>query len=294
MAVDAGVAPMTAIQMATINYANMYRIDQSVGALAPGRFADIVMVDDLSDFRAHSVIASGRVVAIDGQPLEQPTPPERPLLLRDTITLGKVSGDELAPAAPGKDEVRVLAMSLSPDVAFVRSRKDAILPVRDGKILADVDQDVIYVAVAERYGKTSNLPVAFVHGFGLQSGAIATSAAPDDNNIICVGVNGDDMALAINEIARAGGGQVIVRNGEVLDLLPLPIGGIVADLAPELMAEREQALDRHAHELGSKLPSPFGYLIFLSITAIPEYGITDLGLIDCINLKPIDPIVEVV
>ncbi|WGW11246.1 adenine deaminase C-terminal domain-containing protein [Saxibacter everestensis] len=292
MAVEAGVEPVTAIQMATINCASMYGIDQSVGSIAPGRFADILMVDDLADFRAQTVIAGGSVFAVDGQPLEKPTPPERAPFLRDTIVLDRPSGDDLVPTAPGKETVQVLAMSLNPDVAFVRSRKDANLTVRQGKILADIDQDIIYVAVAERYGKTSNLPVAFVHGFGLRSGAIATSAAPDDNNIICVGTNGDDMALAINEIAKAGGGQIVVRDGEVLDLLPLPIGGIVADLTPESMSEREQALDKHAQELGSKLPSPFGYLYFLSITAIPEYAITDLGLIDCTALQVIEPIVE--
>jgi adenine deaminase len=148
------------------------------------------------------------------------------------------------------------------------------------------------VAVAERYGKTSNLPVAFVHGFGLTAGAIATSAAPDDNNIVCAGTNTSDMALAINEVARAGGGQVVVRDGEVLALLALPIGGIVADLPPEEMARQEQALDEHARELGSSLPSPFGYLMFLSITAIPDYAITDLGLIDCVKLEPVSPIVQ--
>lgn len=290
MAVDAGVEPVTAIQMATINCASMYRIDQQVGAIAPGRFADLLLVDDVADFRPHTVISGGRIVARDQTSLARPVPPERSKLLRDTIVLQKVDGDAVTPHTNDQGSVSVLAMSLSPDVAFVRRRKDALLRVRNGSVLADPDQDILYVAVAERYGKTDNLPIAFVHGFGLRHGAIATSSAPDDNNIVCVGTNGEDMALAINEIASAGGGQAVIRDGEVVDLLPLPIGGVVADLLPEQMAEREQALDRHARDLGSPLPSPFGYLMFLSITAIPEYAITDLGLIDCVNLKPIDPV----
>jgi adenine deaminase len=292
MAIEAGIEPVTAISMATVNCANMYRIDEQVGSIAPGRFADILMVDDLSDFRAQTVISGGVIVAENGRSLVQPVPPERSELLRDTIVLSEVSAGDLAPRVDGVDSVAVLAMSLSPDVAFVRTRKDAVLAVRDGRVLPDLDQDVLYVAVAERYGKTSNLPVAFVHGFGLTAGAIATSAAPDDNNIVCAGTNTSDMALAINEVARAGGGQVVVRDGEVLALLALPIGGIVADLPPEEMARQEQALDEHARELGSNLPSPFGYLMFLSITAIPDYAITDLGLIDCVKLEPVSPIVQ--
>ncbi|WP_028926288.1 adenine deaminase C-terminal domain-containing protein [Pseudonocardia acaciae] len=291
MAIDAGVEPVTAIQLATINCATMYRIDHAVGAIAPGRYADVLLVDDLADFRAQTVIAGGVVVARDGSPLGRAEPPARSALVLDTMKLRTITGADLAPAAPpGTSDARVLAMSLSPDVAFVRTRKDAVLPVRDGTILADVDQDVLYVTVAERYGKTSNIPVAFVHGFGLTGGAIATSAAPDDNNIVCVGANLDDMAMAINEVAGAGGGQVVVRDGRVLELLELPIGGVVADLKPETMAAREQALDSCARELGSPLPSPFGYLMFLSITAIPDYAITDLGLIDCVKLEPVDPV----
>nr|WP_255426582.1 adenine deaminase C-terminal domain-containing protein [Pseudonocardia sp. C8] len=294
MAVDAGVDPVTAIQMATINCATMYRIDQSVGAVAPGRFADILLVDDLADFRAQTVLAGGVVVARDGRPVRRPEPPERSPLVRETIVLREIGGADLAPrVSQPTGEAHVLAMALSPDVAFVRTRKDAVLPVRDGRILADVHRDVLYVTVAERYGRTSHLPVAFVHGFGLTAGAIATSAAPDDNNIVCVGADTEDMAAAVDAIARAGGGQVVVRDGQVLALLPLPIGGIVADLPPETMAEREQALDKCARELGSGLPSPFGHLMFLSITAIPEYAITDLGLIDCTTFEPIDPIIEV-
>jgi adenine deaminase len=284
-AIDLGVPPVTAIQMATINCATMYRIDHRVGSLAPGRFADVLLVDDLENFRAQRVFSGGELVAQDGEPLAPPQAPERSAALLRTMAIREISADDLRVPATGEG-AQVLAMSLSDDVAFVRKRKDATLPVLDGAVAADVDQDVLFVTVAERYGKTENLPVAFVHGFGLNDGAIATSASPDDNNIVCVGTNREDMALAINEVARAGGGQIVVAGGKVLELLPLPIGGIVADLAPEEMALREAALDKRARELGSELPSPFWYLMFLSITAIPDFAITDLGLIDCIKLEP--------
>jgi adenine deaminase len=101
-----------------------------------------------------------------------------------------------------------------------------------------------------------------------------------------------DMAAAVNHLIRAGGGQVVVEGGEVRAFLPLPIGGIVADLEPERMAEAEDALDDAARALGCELPTPFGYLIFLAITAIPDYAITDLGLVDCVQLTVVDPVLE--
>ena len=290
-AIALGVPPVTAIQMATINCATMYRIDEYVGSLAPGRFADIVLVDDLENFRPARVISGGQLIAENGEPLQQPTAPERSAVLLDTMKRATVEADDLRVPAEG-NAVSVLAMSLSADVAFVRTRKDVALPVQEGSVCADVDKDVLLVTVAERYGKNNNLPVAFVHGFGLRRGAIATSASPDDNNIVCVGTSREDMALAINALGESGGGQVVVADGEVIDLLPLPVGGIVADVVPEEMATHERALDQHAKDLGSTLPSPFWYLMFLSITAIPDYAITDLGLIDCRRLEPVDPVLS--
>jgi adenine deaminase len=149
---------------------------------------------------------------------------------------------------------------------------------------------VQYVTVVERYGRTRNRPVAFVSGFGLETGALATSTAPDDNNIVCVGTNPQDMAVAINHIIAHNGGQSAVKDGKVTAFLELPIGGIVSDLAPEEMARQEAALDDAARALGCKLPWPFMYMFVLQITAIPDYAITDLGAIDCIDLKVVDPV----
>lgn len=291
MAVRAGVDPVTAIQMATINCATMYGIDRDVGAIAPGRYADILVVGDLADFRVRTVVAGGRPAARDGRGTVPPAPPARDPALRETVRLPELTADDLVLRSPyGGDRVRALAMAMSPDVAFVRKRRDAVLDVRDGRVQADVDGDVLYVAVVERYGKTANRPVALVSGFGLRSGALASSAAPDDNNIVCVGTNPADMALAVGEIARTGGGQAVVADGRVLGLLPLPVGGIVADLDPQTMAREEERLDDLARGLGCRLPSPFMHLIFLPITAIPDYAITDLGLIDCVRLEPVSPL----
>jgi adenine deaminase len=291
MAIGMGIAPLTAIQMATINSAEAYRIDHLVGCIAPGRLADILVVDDLRNFRVERVITNGRPVAEGGRLTEKLPAPARSERLTRTFNVAPISADEIRVSAPtDTPQVRVLAMAVTPDQIFVRKRFDVSLPVRGGRVLADSAQDVQYVTVVERYGRTGNRPTAFVSGFGLKSGALASSTAPDDNNIVCVGADPEDMAVAINHIIANNGGQVVVEKREVVSFLPLPIGGIVADMEPVEMARRESELDSAARALGCRLPWPFMYMFVLQITAIPDYAMTDLGPIDCVKLEVFDPV----
>jgi len=292
LAIECGVSPVVAIQMATINTARMYRLDDRIGAIAPGRFADILLVDSLEDFRPQTVITGGRIVARDGKSLSAPVAPARSAAIGETFRLAAVDPDRIKVTAAGRTAT-VQTIVLSKDVAFKRPGEQIELDIVGGIVQPDASQDTIMVTVAERYGRTDNLPVAFVKGFGLTKGAIATSASPDDNNVVCAGVAAADMALAINEVAAMGGGQVAVADGEVIARLPLPVGGIVADLVAEDMAAAEQTMDAAARDqLGSRLASPFGQLLFLSITAIPDWAMTDLGLIDCVSFKVVDTVVS--
>ncbi|WP_370676013.1 adenine deaminase C-terminal domain-containing protein [Pleomorphomonas sp. PLEO] len=291
MAIAEGVPPIEAIQMATINSAVAYRIDHKVGLIAPGRQADILIVDSPESFHVKEVIAKGELVARGGKMVKTLVPPLRPAFLTDTIKAKPVSAADLEVRSDA-GAVKVLAMNMSLDVPFVRNRRDAVLKVSGGIVAPDVAQDVLYVTVVERYGKTTNRPVAFVSGFGLKRGAMATSTAPDDNNIVCIGTNAADMAVAINWIIEKGGGQAFVEDGKVTVGLELPIGGIVSDIDPEEMAVKEDALDAAARAAGCTLEWPFMNMFVLSITAIPEYAITDIGAIDCVGLKVFDPILE--
>lgn len=291
MAVAMGVPPLTAIQMATINGAEALRIGQKVGSISPGLAADILLVKDIGDFRVSAVIAKGRLAARDGRLVDDLAPPARSVLVTDTFKLAPVSREDLLVRAPAAgDKASVLTIAVTPEQIFVRTQRDVMLPVRDGYVEADPSQDVQYLTVVERYGRTSNRPVAFASGFGLRSGALATSTAPDDNNIVCLGTNPDDMALAINHIIENNGGQVVTDGGRIVSFLPLPIGGIVSDLDPPEMAKKELELDDAARALGCTLPWPFMYMFVLQITAIPDFAITDLGLIDCVNLKVVNPL----
>ncbi len=291
MAIERGIEPLKAIQMATINCAQIYRIDDQVGSISPGRLANILIVGEPAAFRVERVIAKGRLVAENGQMIEPPQPPARSERLLRTFSNRPVQPSDFLVRADGTaGAVRVLSMQMSEDVPFVRKRREATLRVRDGVAYPDVSQDVLYVTVVERFGKTSHHPVAFISGFGLREGAIASSASPDDNNILCIGTDPADMATAVNHITAAGGGQAVVRGGEVLAWLPLPVGGIVADLPPAEMARAEAELDEAARRLGCTFASPFMYMIFLSVTAIPDYAMTDLGLIDCVKLRVVSPV----
>lgn len=293
MAIAEGIDPIKAIQMGTINSAEAYRIDHLVGSISPGRIADILFVDDLNHFGIDKVITNGQLVVEHGKVLEEVKAPTRSKALLNSMNVAEVVASDFDfRIETDSESVKVLSMAVSEEVPFVRKRRDVVLGVEDSIVKPDVDQDALYVTVVERYGKTDNKPVAFCSGWKLKSGAMASSAAPDDNNIICIGTNTNDMAIAINHLIRAGGGQVVVNDGEVTEFLSLPIGGIVADLAPEEMAARETKLDNAARELGCELPAPFMYMFFLPITAIPDYAITDIGAIDCIALQKFDPVLE--
>jgi len=287
---QAGVPPITAIQMATINTAQMYRIDHLVGSISPGRAADVLVIDDPASFVVERVISKGRPVAEAQRTTRPPRAPARGPALLDTMDRAPVEPREIQLRTDLGPAVRVLAMEMDREVPFVRRRRDVVLPVVDGVVQPDLAQDALYVTVVERYGKTGTVPVAVVCGFGLDSGALATSAAPDDNNIICVGTNPSDMALAINEVIRLQGGLVVADKGIVLEHLALPVGGIVADIDVETMAAAEARLDSAARALGCRLPTAFGYLMFLEITSIPDYAITDLGLIGVREQDALDPV----
>lgn len=248
-AVAAGVPPVTAVQMATINTASIYRIDHIVGSITPGRRADLLVAEDLERFDFTHVYVSGRLVAQDGRMLKPTTPPSRPEFLIAPFPRREVGAAELAITAT---ELRVdaLVMELT-DNAFHRRSRVASLSTHDGIVLPDPAQDVALVAYVERFGKTDGPPgTAFVSGFGLRQGALATSCSPDDENILCVGTDAADMALAINTLIACGGGEVVVSCGQVRALLKLPVGGIVCDLTPDELAAEQDTLDAAAREAG--------------------------------------------
>ncbi|HUK28702.1 MAG TPA: adenine deaminase C-terminal domain-containing protein [Candidatus Acidoferrales bacterium] len=290
-AIELGIEPIKAIQMATVNCAEIYHIDSLVGSISPGRFADILLVDELEKFSINKVLVGGQLVAADGRTTIKFTPPKRAARIMRSMNVKHVLPKNLQVRTSHKSgRVRAISMEIVPEVPFVRKRREVILDVSNGVVASSPDDDVLHVAVIERHRRTGNVAVAFISGFGLKHGAIASSTAPDDNNIVCIGVGQDDMAAATNKVIDMNGGQVVVRDGRVTASIALPIAGIIADTEPEEMAEAETKLDNAAKELGSKLNSPFMSMIFLEITGIPDYAIIDKGLVDCNSYKIVSPI----
>ncbi len=293
LAIAAGVPPITAIQMATINSAEAYRIDHLIGSISPGRIADILLIDSPESFQVQKVITNGRVVAQNKKLNYVLNAPKRSAVLSSELKCKKTTrADFEYRVAIANGEAKVLSMDVKGP--FVRKRKDVTLKVENNIVLPDVAQDVAMVSVLERFGRNGNQSLAFCSGWTLKKGAMASSAAPDDNNLIVMGVNPEDMAVAANHLIANGGGQVVVADGEILEFLPLPVGGIVSDEEPELIAQQEEQLTVAARQLGCNLPEPLMYMFFLPITAIQDYAITDVGPVDCVALTIFDPVQELI
>jgi len=289
--IELGLDPVRAIQMATLTCAEIYHIDNLVGSISPGRVADILIVENLERFTIRKVIADGIPVASDGEVTVKLNPPKRKGSIMKSMHVKSVRPEEFVVKTKLKSSrVKVVSMQISRDVPFVRKRREATLQVANSIVQPSVEKDVLYVAVVERHRKTGNRAVAFISGFNLNAGAIASSLSPDDNNIVSIGVNPPEIASAINNVIEMNGGQVVVKDQKVLASLPLPIGGIMADVEPKEMAKLETNLDEATKKLGSKLESPFMSMIFLVITGIPDYAIIDKGLVDCNTYRIVSPI----
>ena len=291
LAISLGVEPVAAIQMATINAADALRIDDQVGAIGPGRHADILFVPDLEDFRVSATYVGGELVATDSGTKYGPVaPPERPPELVNSFDLDPVTSDDLVFHTDLEDgRAKVISMFVPPEIPL-RLRRDAELEIRDGVIHPNPDDDVLYVSVIERYNNTGSRSTAFMSGFALKEGALASSLSPDDENIVCLGADVQSMVTAVNRVIEMNGGQVVTRGTEVLADLALPIAGIMSDIEPEEMMEAEDGLIAAAKELNCQLPNPFMWLIFLPITAIPEYSLIDRGFVEQATLSFCSPV----
>lgn len=293
LAIQAGVDPMTAIQMATINSAEAYRIDHLVGSICPGRIADILFVDNLEEFTVAKVMTNGQMLAENHHISYELKAPARSPIFKGQLKCKMTTKEDFEYKVPIQNgKAKVLSMDVKGP--FVRKRRDVELKVANGVIQPDTEQDAIMVSVLERFGKNGNKSLAFCSGWKLKNGAMASTCAPDDNNLVVMGSSAEDMSIAVNHLIEQGGGQVVVENGKVIEFLPLPVGGIVSDEEPEVIAELEKKIDEAARRIGSDLPNPMMYMFFLPITAIPDYALTDVGPVDYCALTTYDPVLELV
>ena len=278
-AVSQGLDPILAIQMVTINPAEYFGLADK-GAVVPGRRADLVVLSDLQDIRAEMVFRGGQLVAQDGQVLPGAIRPAT-TALRSSINVAPLAADSFRVPAAGS---RVRVIGVVP--GQIVTEKLMLSPrVVDGEAVADVERDLLKLAVVERHLASGRVGVGFAHGFGLRRGAIASSVAHDSHNLIVLGTNDADMLAAVQEVARMRGGLVAVVEGKVACAVPLPIAGLMSDQPLSTVSAQLEALLASTRELGCTLHDPYMSLSFLALPVIPALKLTDRGLVDVTQFR---------
>lgn len=285
-AVALGVPFMKAMQMATINAAKHFRVEDELGSITPGRLADILLVEDLQDVKPVKVIFEGKVVAEAGKLSVECPPGQYPQWIKESVTFKQaITAQSFAVKAKtnqAKTTVNVIELC---DEQIINEWGRTELAVEHGVIGNAVAQDILKLAVVERYGKTGGIGVGFVKGFGLKKGALAFSTSHDHHNIVCVGTNDADMAVGVNAIHEMQGGLVVVDNGKVIAKMQLLIGGLMSEKSADEVLEEIEAMNMAARTLGCPLPAPFMTLSFISLPTVPKLGLTDKGLVDVLAHK---------
>jgi len=278
-AIAAGVDPVAAIRMATLNTAVHYGL-RDRGAVAPGRLADLVLFDDPRDLRAREVYVAGRLVARDGAML---APREAGTVdFTDTVRIdwGRVSLDVPARGA------RIRVIGAIPD-QLVTEHTTMEARVEGGKVVADPARDLLKMAVLERHRATGRTGLGFVTGLGLRKGAIAGTVAHDHHNLVVIGADDQSMRTAARAVAARGGGLAAAAGETVLAELPLPIAGLMSDQPFEQVGDMLEGLLAAARDLGSPLRDPFMAMSFLALEVIPALKLTDQGLVDVEKFAPV-------
>ncbi|MEM3425308.1 MAG: adenine deaminase [Thermoproteota archaeon] len=292
-AIEEGVDPVTSIQMATLNTAEHFKVDGEIGALAPGMIADILILSDLNRVLVDTVIANGRVVARNGRLVVEMPEYQYPEEAKRTVRVGRKldEKDFKIRVDPNKEVFKVRTIQVVEAKTLTRSML-VDMRQRNGFLEADPEQDIAKVAVVERHRASGNIGIGFVKGFGFKNGAVASTVAHDSHNMLILGVNDRDMALAGNTLAEAGGGMVAVENSRILALLELPIAGLMSDKPVQEVAANVEKLSEAWRRLGCVMTRPFMTMSLLALPVLPELRITDKGLIDTVNFQRTSLILE--
>ena len=299
-AVQEGIDPITAIQMVTINTATCFHMDNELGAVAPGKCADLVLLDNLTDFNVSLVMIDGDLVAKDGSPLFTVAEASYPDWI--THTMHMAPGQVITPESFAIPAVDGGGNPVEGDAATVRVmeaiparvgnyERHLRVPVVDGKLVSVPEQDILKCFVFERHHGTGSFGYGFTTGFGIR-GALAQTVAHDAHNLLVVGSNDEDMALAANTLIECGGGAVAVCDGEVRGLAKLPVAGLMSDAPLEVISEQAAGLAKAWAEIGCSMPSPFMTMGLLSLACLPELRLTNKGLVDCTTFQFVPLVVE--
>ncbi len=290
-AVSHGLTLMTAIQMVTLNPAEHFGVTQDVGMIAPGRYGDILIVDKLETLAVKAVFAKGKLIYMDGAIKEELPEYQYPEWALDSVHLDhKMRSEDFRLAAPKDGIASANVIGVIENQAPTRH---LVMPVvvRSGEVMVDSARDIAKLAVVERHQASGRVQVGLVNGFGLSAKcAIATTVAHDCHQMIVVGTSDSDMATAANQLARIGGGQVVVKEGKVIGQVELPIAGLMSNERAEQVAKKARSVLVGFKECGCELNNPNMQLSLLALVVIPELRLSDLGLVDVTRFEFINVI----
>lgn len=296
MAVAEGIDPVEAVQMVTINTATCFHMQADLGSVAPGKCADLVFLEDLVNFKVLRTMIDGSVVAEGGRSLFAPEPFAWPEWMTHSMNMGErvdvstfaipAADADGSPLPDGAATVRAIRLRGGDTLTY---EEHVDVTVRGGCLEADPAHDVLKAFVFERHHATATHAAGFVMGLGVH-GALAQTVAHDAHNLLVVGDNDEDMALAANTLIECGGGEVAVADGKVLALVRLPVCGLMSDGPVERVAAEVQAAEKAWKQMGCTMPSPFMTLGLLSLACIPDLRLTNRGYVDC-NTYQFVPIV---
>ena len=290
-AIDCGFEPITAIQMTTLNVAEHFSLDLLIGGIAPGRYADLAIIPDISTLDVQLVISNGHIVAENGKPL---VAPRKHTFSKESLTTIKLPRDlepaDFAIKVPvDVEEVQVRVIKMVTDL--VTSEATLTCPVTDGTLGPDLEKDIVKIAAIDRTHNSGKRFTGLIQGFGLKSGAIASSTAWDTSDIVVIGADDTSMAAAVNRIRQMQGGSVVCKNGKILAELALPIFGLISDLPLDSLTKRIQDVAKAAADLGVPFPNPVLSLVTLTGAAIPYLRICEEGLVNIKDGKNVDLLV---
>ena len=291
-AIAVGLDPMTAIQMCTINTAEHFGLTRKMGMIAPGRWADVVLVKDLRDFHADLVIAKGQVIAEIGEwKVELPTV-QHPEWAKNSVHLARpLAKDDFCLPVQGDGPVTAHVVGIIENQAPTHHLKFEMQP-ENGELHADISRDIAKIALVQRHRGTGGITVGLVSGFGFtEKCAIASTVAHDCHHMIVVGTDEADMAEAANSLARIGGGQVVMKGGQAIGQVELQIAGLMSTEKADVVARKAATVLEGFRACGCMLNNPNMQLSLLALVVIPELRISDKGLVD-VNKFELIPVVE--
>lgn len=284
-----GVDPALVVRFATLNGATRYGL-HDLGAIAPGKLADIVLIESFADFRAKIVLAGGQIVARDGQMVTQfadPLPPP----LDNTVRIAPVSADTFRLRVPGANgDVAMKCIDIDP--LRTTTLGDITLPFGDGICTLPLPENVLLLSVVPRHGQTHPPTLALLRGLPLRDGALATTVAHDSHNLIVAGRMPEDMAAAVQAVATMGGGVALVQSQQVIATVRLPVAGLMSDQPVEAIAAEVRVFNDHARALGIGGSSPVLAISSLALPVSPFIRITDRGVADIFTQELIEMIVR--